>query len=384
MHNVFGLPEEYVAVREEALAVAAELEPYGDEVDATSTVHPQLRRVFAASKLSEFVLPAADGGRFERVDPLAIAVVREALMPASGNLDSLFALQGIGTYAITQAGTDAQRAEWLPKVASLEAIPALGITEPEAGTDVRSITTELVRDGDGLLLRGAKAFITNATEASFATVLAKDGDGYSLVLVPLDRDGVTLSASPELIAPHVLGDIAFDDVVIEESDRVGDPGAGFDLILATLATFRVSVGAAAVGLAQAALEEAALHTGTREQFGKPLARLGAVEERLADSWAEVEAARLLVYSAAAAAIDDPRAALGRSSMAKLYATEVAGRVVDRAVQVMGRFGIVKGSKIERYYREARPMRIYEGASEALRPGIARELVADVQRRRGPA
>jgi acyl-CoA dehydrogenase len=384
MHTVFGLPDDYLEVREEALAVAAELEPFAEEVDATSTIHPELRRVFAASKLSELVLPATDGGRFEQVDPLAIAVVREALMPASGNLDSLFAIQGIGTYAISRAGSAEQRAEWLPKVMSLEAIPALAITEPEAGTDVRAITTELVDSGAGKVLRGAKAFITNGTEAAFASVLARDGDGYSLVLVPLDRDGVTVAPSPEIIAPHVLGDLTFDDVAIEESDRVGAPGAGFDLILATLATFRVSVGAAAVGLAQAALEEAVLHTSGRSQFGKPLARLGAVEERLADSWTEVEAARLLVYSAAAEAIADPRAALGRSSIAKLYATEVAGRVVDRAVQVMGRFGLVQGSKIERYYREARPMRIYEGASEALRPGIARELVADVQRRRGPA
>jgi acyl-CoA dehydrogenase len=377
---LFDLPDIYVELREEARAVAAQIEPIADEVDALSSIHPELRRVLGASALSELMFPARYGGRFEELDPLAICVVREALMPASGNLDSLFGMQGIGTYAMTRAGSDTQREHWIPKLLSLEAIPALAITEPEAGTDVRSITTELVANGDGAVLRGAKAFITNSPAASFATVLAREGEGYSLVLVPLDRDGVTVTETAPLIAPHVLGDLRFDDVAIEDSDRVGAAGAGFELILATLATFRVSVAGAAVGLAQAALEEAVIHTSGREQFGKPLARLGAVEERLADSCTEIEAARLLVYKAASEAIADPRAALGRSSMAKLYATEVAGRVVDRSVQVMGRFGLVQGTKIERYYRQARPMRVYEGASEALRPGIARELVADVLRR----
>jgi acyl-CoA dehydrogenase len=381
---MFELPGDYVALQEEARALGARVAPIANEVDALSSIDPRLVEALADSGLSALMFPARDGGRFEQVDPLAIALVREALMPASGNLDSLFGLQGIGTYAISRAGSEEQRAHWIPKVLALEAIPALAITEPEAGTDVRAITTELVAGDGGLVLRGAKAFITNAPQAAFATVLAREGDLYSLVLVPLDRAGVTVSDTAPVIAPHPLGDIVFDDVAITEADRVGAAGQGFDQILATLATFRVSVGGAAVGLAQGALEEAVLHTAGREQFGKPLARLGAVEERLADSWAEVEAARLLVYRAAADAIADPRAALGQSSRAKLFATEAAARVVDRSVQVMGRFGLVQGSKIERYYRQARPMRIYEGASEALRPGIARELVADVHRRRTAA
>jgi acyl-CoA dehydrogenase len=359
MAVMFDLPGSYVELQTEARALGARVAPIANEVDALSEIDPRLVEALRESGLSALMFPARDGGRFEAVDPLAITITREALMPASGNLDSLFGLQGIGTYPISRAGSAEQRAEWIPKVLATEAIPALAITEPEAGTDVRAITTELVPGDGGLVLRGAKAFITNGPQADFASVLAKEGDLYSMVLVPLDR------------------------VPITDADRIGAPGEGFNLILATLATFRVSVAGAAVGLAQAALEEAVLHTATREQFGKPLARLGAVEERLADSWAEVEAARLLTYRAAAAAKDDPRAALGQSSMAKLFATEAAGRVVDRAVQVMGRFGLVQGSKIERYYRQARPMRVYEGASEALRPGIARELVADVKRRRDP-
>jgi acyl-CoA dehydrogenase len=194
-----------------------------------------------------------------------------------------------------------------------------------------------------------------------------------MVLVPAGTAGVSVTATPELIAPHELGEITFKDVVLPHSARLGVPGNGIDLVLATLGIFRVSVAGAAVGLAQAALEEAVRHTRVRRQFGRPLARLGPVAQLLADSWTEIEMARLLTYRAAFRAIGDPAAALPHSSMAKLAATEMASRVVDRCVQVMGRFGLIRGSKIERLYRQARPMRIYEGASEVLRLGIAREL-----------
>jgi acyl-CoA dehydrogenase len=194
-----------------------------------------------------------------------------------------------------------------------------------------------------------------------------------MVLVPAGTPGVSVTATPEIIAPHELGEIEFRDVRLPPGARLGTAGQGIDLVLATLGIFRVSVAGAAVGLAQAALEEAVRHTRTRQQFGRPLARLGPVAQLLADCWTEIEMARLLTYRAAFRAIDDPAAALPHSSMAKLAATEMASRVVDRCVQVMGRFGLIRGSKIERLYRQARPMRIYEGASEVLRLGIAREL-----------
>jgi acyl-CoA dehydrogenase len=216
-------------------------------------------------------------------------------------------------------------------------------------------------------------FISNAGSAAFYEVFAKEGDGYSMVLVPADAEGVSISPAPELIAPHVLGDLQFDNVLLPESARLGSAGQGLSLVLATLAVFRVSVAGAAVGLAQAALEEAVRHTRTRVQFGRPLARLGPVAQMLADSWTEIEMARLLTYRAATMAQDDPGASLQHSSMAKLAASETASRVVDRCVQAMGRFGLVRGSKIEKLYRQARPMRIYEGSSEVLRLGIAREL-----------
>ena len=171
----------------------------------------------------------------------------------------------------------------------------------------------------------------------------------------------------------MLGDLQFDNVLLPHSARLGEAGKGLDLVMATLAVFRVSVAGAAVGLAQTALEEAVRHTRTRIQFGRPLARLGPVAQMLADSWTEIEMARLLTYRAASMAKDNPAATLQHSSMAKLAASEAASKVVDRCVQVMGRFGLIRGSKIEKLYRQARPMRIYEGSSEVLRLGIAREL-----------
>jgi len=172
----------------------------------------------------------------------------------------------------------------------------------------------------------------------------------------------------------VLGDVILNDVRVPADHRIGEPGRGFRLVLATLATFRVSVAGAAVGLAQAALDEALRHTAGREQFGVPLARLGPVPTMLALSWTDIEMARALTYRAAAAASRDPLANLHLASLAKVGATEAAGRVVDRSVQVMGRFGLVRGSKIERLYRESRPMRIYEGATEVILDSLAKHLV----------
>lgn len=357
--------------------MAAEIEPIAVEVDALSTLHPGLASVLADCRLSELMVPAEFGGRFDALDPLAIAVAREALMATSANLDSTWALQGIGSYAVTMGGSEDLKRAWLPEVASGRALAALALTEPDTGSDLKQLAATLTDEGGSLRLRGRKAFISNGGAAAFYSVLAREGDGYSMVFLPADTPGLHISPTPEIIAPHVLADLELDDIEIAPEWRLGEPGRGFDLVLATLAIFRVSVAGAACGLGQAALEEATRHVATRELYGKPLARLGAVAERLADSWAELEAARLLTYRAAELARENPGATLHYSSMAKLHATETAGRIVDRAVQVMGRFGLITDSKIERLYRQARPMRIYEGASEVLRPGIARVLVDEV-------
>jgi acyl-CoA dehydrogenase len=373
----FALDQSYVDLQAEAREVTTAVAGIAAEADAMSTVHPGVLSALTSSRLLELMVPAQYGGRFERLDPLAIAVVREVLMATSSHADSLFGLQGIGSYAITAGGTDAQRAEWLPRVVTGDALAALGLTEPEAGSDLKSITTELVPTGDGFVLRGEKAFISNAGAAAFYTVLARHGDGTSIALVSADSPGLTVTPAPLLASPHVLGDLRFDDVPVGADALLGTPGKGFDLVMATLSIFRVSVAGASLGIGQAALEEATRHAARRQQFGRPLARHGAIAELLADSWAELEAARLLTYRAGTLAQQDPAAALHHSSMAKLVASETAGRIVDRCVQVMGRWGLIHGAKIERLYRQARPMRIYEGGSQVLRLGIARALVQEL-------
>jgi acyl-CoA dehydrogenase len=374
----FDLDPKYLEIQQQAREFARSIEPLAVEADESSEVHSGVLSALQKSCLSELMVTTEFGGRFERLDPLAICVVREVLMATSSHADSLFALQGIGSYAITVAGSADQRAGWLPKVASGECLAALALTETDAGSDLKAVSTELVATSDGLVLNGTKSFISNGGSAAFYVVFAKDGSGYSMVLVPADAAGVSVTPTPQIIAPHVLGEIHFKDVALTEGARLGEPGRGLDLVLATLGVFRVSVAGAAVGLAQAALEEAVRHTRSRVQFGRPLARLGPVAQMLADCWTEIEMARLLTYRAASLAVDDPAAALHHSSMAKLAASEMASRVVDRCVQMMGRFGLIRHSKIERLYRQARPMRIYEGASEVLRLGIARQLTEEIQ------
>ncbi len=374
----FELEPKYLQIQQQAREFAHSIEPLAEEADESSEVHPGVLAALQESGLSELMVTTEYGGRFERLDPLAICVVREVLMATSAHADSLFALQGIGSYAITVAGSPDQRAAWLPQVASAESLAALALSESDAGSDLKAVSTEIAAIRNGLVLNGSKSFISNGGSAAFYVVFAKEGSGFSMVLVPADSAGLSVTPTPEIIAPHVLGEIHFEEVRLAEDARLGMPGQGMDLVLATLGVFRVSVAGAAVGLAQAALEEAVRHTRTRTQFGRPLARLGPVAQMLADCWTEVEMARLLTYRAASLAIDDPAAALHHSSMAKLAASETASRVVDRCVQMMGRFGLIRNSKIERLYRQARPMRIYEGASEVLRLGIARQLTEEVQ------
>ncbi len=374
----FDLDPEYIEYQEQAKKLAASIEDIAFEADAMNELHPGILKALQKSGLSSLMVPKEYGGLLDKVDPLAICVVREVFMGVSSHLDSLFALQGIGSFALSVAGTKEQCEKWLPLIAKAEALPALALTEPEAGSDLKSILTTLTEDGDDFILHGEKSFISNAGCADFYQVFARHGEGYSMVLVPADTDGISITPTPELIAPHVLGDVSFRNVRIPKTALIGVAGRGLDLVLATLSVFRVSVAGAAVGLAQAAMEEGVRHTRTRKQFGKPLNRLGPIAGMLADNWTEIEMCRLLAYRAAHMAKSDPASSLQHSSMAKLAASEMATRVVDRTIQMMGRFGLVKGTKIERLYRQARPMRIYEGSSEVLRTGIARELASIVE------
>ncbi|MBB3043195.1 acyl-CoA dehydrogenase family protein [Nocardioides soli] len=371
--QLFDLSPRHRQVQQAAREVAAKVDPFAAEADEAVEVHQGCLEVLRESGLARYVVPAAYGGHDGVLDPLTIAVVREQLMYSSAHLDSMFGMQGVGSYSLSVGGSDELRQEWLPRVAALDAIAGLALTEPDVGSDLRGVATTIEADGERVRINGRKSFITNGGAADFYCVLGREGEGWSMVLVPADTPGLTVERGADLIAPHILGELTFDDVVVPAGNRLGVPGKAFSLMLQTLAVFRVTVAGSAVGLAQAALDEALRHARTREQFGRPLLALGAVSQGLALSWTEVESARAITYRAAALAKSDPLANLDYSSIAKVSATEAAGRVVDRSVQAMGRFGLVRGAKIERLYRNARPLRVYEGATEVLLDSLARRL-----------
>lgn len=369
------LDPHYLALRARAAETAASVAHLAAEADESPVPVPGMVAALQASGLPGLLVPAAFGGSADRVDSLAATVVREQLMAVSAHLDELFCMQGIGSYAITHGGSDELKSVWLPRVASLDVLAALALTEPEAGSDLKALTTTIEQVGDELVINGAKSYISNAGSAGFYSLLGREGSGFSMVLVPAGAAGLVERPTPTIMAPHLMGELELADVRVPVGNRLGAPGKGFSLVFATLGTFRVSVAGAAVGLAQSALDVATEHARTREQFGGPLIEIGAVGQHLARSWAELEAARVFTYHAAYKASQDPKAHLDLSSMAKVVATETAGRVIDSCVQVMGRFGLTRDSVVERAYRAARPMRIYEGGTEVILDSLARRLAA---------
>lgn len=346
------------------------------EPDAGKALVEMVRLLGARGLLDLF----ADGGRFPRVSWRAVSLVRERLGYASPLLELAFAMQGLGSYALTSHGTDAQRARWLAPILAGERVAAFALTEPEAGSDLGGIATSARRDGDGYVIDGEKVFISNAGVAHTyvlfaATAPAGERRRLSAFVVPSDAPG--LEAVPtRVLGGHPIGELRLRGVRVPLEQRIGDEGEGMAIALGTLHRFRTTVGAAAVGFAQRALDEATKHVKARKQFGQPLAAQQAVQMALADMACDIEAARLLVYRAAALhdTTDDREAQAAAGSMAKLVATEAASRVVDRAVQLHGGRGVSAGHPVARLYEDVRALRIYEGASDIQRLLIARHLL----------
>ncbi|KUN21700.1 acyl-CoA dehydrogenase [Streptomyces corchorusii] len=314
---------------------------------------------------------------------LDLCLMRESLAQACTEAETALALQGLGAHPVHAHGTPAQREHWLPRVADGSAVAAFALSEPGAGSDAAALTLAAEPDGDGWRLTGAKCWISNAPEADFYTVFARTtpgagARGVTAFLVPADRPGLT--GDPlEMISPHPIGALDFDAVPVTAADLLGEPDRGFAVAMGTLNLFRPSVGAFAVGMAQAALDATVDHTSRREAFHGRLRDLQAVSHQVAEMALRTEAARLMVYAAAAAydagAADVPR----RAAMAKLLATETAQYVVDTAVQLHGARALRRGHLLEHLYREVRAPRIYEGASEVQRGIIAKELYATAQK-----
>jgi acyl-CoA dehydrogenase len=315
-----------------------------------------------------------------KLDIRSLCIVRDALSYSSSLADLAFVMQGLGTYAISQAAPDHVRDFWLARTIEGKAIAAFALTEPDAGSDVAAIQTTARRDGDAYYINGRKRFISNAGIADFYTVFARTGTreggraALSAFVVGSKMQGFNVVERMSMMAPHPIGEIAFEECRVPAEDMVGNEGDGFGLAMETLDTFRTSVGAAACGMARRALDESLRYAATRKQFGRLLAEHQMIQAKLAEMVTELDAARLMVYRAAYLKDTSSSRVTLEASEAKLYATEAASRIIDHAVQIHGGAGLVRGSVVERLYRDVRALRIYEGTSEIQKIVIASQLL----------
>jgi acyl-CoA dehydrogenase len=310
-----------------------------------------------------------------------LCLIRQGLARSNTEAETAFAMQGLGSYPIYQSALAEVRDRWIPAVGRGEVVPAFALTEPEAGSDAAALSLAAERDGPGWRLTGEKAWISNAPDADVYVVFARTTPdagtrGVSAFVVPGDSPG--LSGEPvDMLSPHPIGHLTFDGVPVPEENLLGEVDAGFAVAMATLDLFRPSVGAFAVGMAEAALRIATQHAREREAFGRAIFEFQAVSHRLAEMATRIAAARLLVYEAAGAYDSGDRERLkGAAAMAKLYATETAQYAVDGAVQILGARALESTHPLAGLYRDVRAPRIYEGTSEVQREIIARQLRLD--------
>jgi acyl-CoA dehydrogenase len=356
---------------------AAQLAPIADRGEPGRVNRVLLKAMGELGLLTRLFPGVAEGRATGEVAALDLCLLREALAGVSTEAETALALQGLGTYPVLQSGSADQVARWAPAVAAGDAVAAFALTEPEAGSDAAALQLSAEPDGPGWRLSGEKMWISNAPEADFYTVFARTtpdagAGGVSAFVLPADRSGLS-GEHLDMLSPHPIGSLVFDGVPVLPDELLGELDHGFAVAMRTLDLFRPSVGAFAVGMAQAALEAAVQHAENRQAFGGRLRDLQAVSHTLAEMATRVEAARLLVYRAAAAYDEGEDRLAARSAMAKLFATETAQYVVDAAIQIHGARALRRGHLLEHLYREVRAPRIYEGASEVQRTIIAREL-----------
>lgn len=376
-----GLSDEHRRMRDDARGVARdELAPIAAR-GPHGRVNRDLVRALADHGILPALFPAELGGAAAAgVSATALCALREAIARESVTAETTLAVQGLGSYPILQSGTDNLRARWIPPVAKGQAVAAFALTEPGAGSDAAALALRAERDGGDYRLTGTKTWISHAPDADVYTLFARTtpdagAKGVTAFVVPGDAPGLR-GAPIELLAPHAIGSLELDGVRVPASAVLGEVDRGFAVAMRTLDLFRPSVGAAAVGMAQAALDAALDHADRRESFGQPLREFQAVAHHLADMATRLQAARLLVFDAAAAHDAGTGQVTGPAAMAKVYATETAQFVIDTAIQIHGAAGLQRGHLLEELYREVRALRIYEGASEIQRTIISRELYRD--------
>jgi acyl-CoA dehydrogenase len=342
-----------------------------DSLDSVYTCVARLVAEMGKAGLLRVCVPKAYGGLREQLDVRSLCLAREILGRASGLADFALAMQGLGSAPITLYGSEAQKRSFLPRVAAGSVIAAFALSEPDAGSDVAAVATTAVRDGDSWRLDGTKTWISNGGLAGYYVIFARTGEGpgakgLSAFIVDADAAGLDASARIEVIAPHPLATLRLAGCRVPAGRLLGKPGEGFKIAMATLDAFRSTVGAAALGFARRALDEATARAHERRLFGRTLGEFQLTQSKLGEMAVAVDAAALLVYRAAWTKDVVGGRITREASMAKLFATESAQEVIDAAVQLFGGLGVVRGTTVERLYREIRALRIYEGASEVLR------------------
>ncbi len=363
---------------EREIAPVARDEPSGR--DGLDGLVKEILRRLADGGWLRYAVPAPWGGVHETLDRRALCLLRETLAWHSGIADLAFVMQGLGSGPISLFGSEETRRRYLPEVAEGRRIAAFALSEPQSGSDVAAIATTAVRDGGDYVIDGEKTLISNGGLADQYVVFARTGEapgarGLSAFVVDADTPGFSVVERFDVIAPHPLARLGFEGCRVPRSRLLGGPGDGFKVAMSSLDVFRPTVGAAALGFARRALDEAVAHAAERRSFGKPLAEHQLVQAKIADMAVRIDAAALLVCRAAWAGDTGGGRTTREAAMAKLHATESAQEVVDEAVQIFGGMGVVAGSAVERLYREVRALRIYEGASEIQRLIIAGQTMA---------
>jgi acyl-CoA dehydrogenase len=368
-----------LALELDAWAVKNIHDDHGSDVDATCRA--LVAQLGEAGWLRHAVGGTAFGGENEAIDTRAICLIRETLARHSGLADFAFAMQGLGSGAISLFGSEENRARYLPKVARGESIAAFALSEPDAGSDVAALQCAARQEGDVYVLDGEKTWISNGGIADMYVVFARTGEapgarGISAFIVDAGTPGFEIAERIDTIAPHPLARLRFTNCKVPAANRLGAPGQGFKVAMATLDVFRTSVAAAALGFARRALDEALARAASRKMFGKTLADFQLTQAKLAQMATGIDSAALLTYRAAWQR-DQGAKVTREAAMAKLTATETAQQVIDAALQMFGGLGVVNGQPVERLYREIRALRIYEGATEVQQMIIAREMLADI-------
>lgn len=357
-----------------------------DHTDDINTACREYVRAFGRGGWLKHVVGGTTfGGAAEKIDARSLCVMRETLAYYSGLGEFALAMQGLGSGAISLFGTDEQKRSYLPSVAHGDAIAAFAISEPNAGSDAAALECEARRGGDHYVLNGEKCWISNAGIASFYTLFARTGQGpgakgITAFIVDATTPGLTVGEPPELIADHPISSLRFENCRIPVSRRLGEEGQGFKIAMSVLDIFRASVAAAATGFARRALDEALGRSTSRKMFGQTLADFQLTQAKLAEMATAIDSAALLTYRAAWLH-DRGERATAETAMAKMTATENAQRVIDGAVQVFGGLGVMRGNVVERLYREIRPLRIYEGATEVQQIIIGRGILKEYQERK---